>query len=282
MTLKLELKAIDYETVLKRSDLDNNLIDRMLDNIGSTDPELRDTLIFNTLGTLIMKDYLTGSQMEHIVEVCRSNLFLGIEKIESDFVFTRSFSSLVLGLLLQKDRERPFLREDIVLKTIEESISYLNLEKDIRGYVEGKGWAHSIAHGADLLTKAIKHPSFNNSLSIKCLEAIKQCLFKETTTKGPFIDDEEERLLFALEALMDKRITENEINTWIVDVSDSLQVLLKQEGYSLNFFWKRSNVITFLRGLYFRQLYEGEYSDSRKIIIDVLQQWHQQLYSPSE
>ncbi|WML46368.1 DUF2785 domain-containing protein [Neobacillus sp. PS3-40] len=279
--LKSELKAIDFDTVLKHDDL-NNLIERMLDNIGSIDPELRDTLIFNTYGKLIVEDYLTDNQMEHIIEVCRKNLFLGIEERESDLVFTRSFSALVIGLILQKDRQRPFLPEEIVLKTIEGSIKYLNLEKDVRGYVEGKGWAHSIAHGADLLAEAVRHPSFNNGLFFECLEVIKLCLFKETTTKTPFVDDEEERLIFVLEALIGKGITQNELGNWILEVSDTLQDLKRKEGYSLNFFWKKSNVITFLRGLYFRLLHKGEYSELRKSITDILQQWHNQLYSPSE
>ncbi|WP_246943298.1 DUF2785 domain-containing protein [Bacillus pinisoli] len=279
--LKSELKAIDFDTVLKHDEL-NNLVERMLDNIGSTDPELRDTLIFNTFGKLIVEDYLTDNQLEHIIEVCLRNLFLGIEDRESDLVFTRSFSALVIGLILQKDRQRPFLSKEVVLKTIEESIKYLNLEKDVRGYVEGKGWAHSIAHGADFLAEAVRHPSFNNGLSSECLEVIKLCLFKETTTKGPFVDDEGERLIFVLEALIGIGITHNELENWILEVSDTLQDLKRNEGYSLNFFWKKSNVITFLRGLYFRLLYKGEYSGLRKIITDILQQWHNQIYSPSE
>nr|WP_144928061.1 DUF2785 domain-containing protein [Paenibacillus bovis] len=279
--LKSELKAIDYNAVVKHN-VNNDLIERMLDNIGSTDPELRDTLIFNTLGKLIIEDYLTDNQMEHIIEVCRKNLFLGIEEKESDFVFTRSFSSLVIALILEKDRQSPFLAKDNITKVIEESIEYLNLEKDIRGYVEGKGWAHSIAHGADLVATAVRHPSFNNDLFVDCLEAVKRCLFKETTTNTPFVDDEEERLLFVLEALMDKGLTISELENWIVDVSDTLEELKRKEGYSLNFFWKKSNMITFLRGLYFRLMYRGEFPELRTSIADLLQQWHNQLYNPSE
>src|SRR5690606_11656713 len=279
--LKSELKAIDYNAVVKHN-VNNHLIERMLDNIGSTDPELRDTLIFNTLGKLIIENYLTDNQTEHIIEVCRKNLFLGIEEKESDFVFTRSFSSLVIALILEKDRQSPFLPRGITIKVIEESIEHLNLEKDIRGFVEGKGWAHSIAHGADLLAAAVRHPSFNNDLFADCLAAVKQCLFKDTTTNTPFVDDEEERLLFVLEAVMDKGVTISELENWIVEVSDTLEELKRNEGYSLNFFWKKSNMITFLRGLYFRLMYRGEFPELRTSIADLLQQWHNQLYNPSE
>ncbi|MCT1904070.1 hypothetical protein [Oceanobacillus sojae] len=92
MTLKLELKQVDLDTNLEQKDLDV-LVDKMLNNIGSIDPELRDTLIFNTFGKLILEDFLTDKQLEHTLKVCLDKLFWGIKEMESDFVFTRSFSA---------------------------------------------------------------------------------------------------------------------------------------------------------------------------------------------
>ncbi|MFD1450713.1 DUF2785 domain-containing protein [Oceanobacillus sojae] len=278
MTLKAELKEIDYDINLKQKDL-NVLIDKMLDNIGSIDPELRDTLIFNTFGKLIMEDSLTDKQMKHILEVCLDKLFLGIEENESNLVFTRSFSALVIGIILHKDRQKVFLQEAIIIKTIKKSIAYLNLEKDIRGYVEGKGWAHSIAHGADLLTEAVKHPCFDRRLSFECLETIKRCLFKESIAKASYVDDEEERLLFVLEALIDKGIKEEEIACLVLNITGDLQELKTREGYSLNFFWKKTNVINFLRGFYFRLLYKNTYPKIRSNIAAILEQWHDEVYN---
>lgn len=277
MTLKSELQELTNNTGLEQIEL-NDLIEKMLYNIGSIDSELRDTLIFNTFCTLIEEDYLNKHQMEHIIEVCLDNLFLGIDKIESDLVFTRSFSSLTIGLLLQKDREQSFLKEEVVLNIINKSTEYLNLEKDIRGYVETKGWAHSIAHGADLLVEAIKHPLFNINLSSEYLETIKECLFKNSTTKTPFVDGEEERLVFVLEALIEKGLTTNEMNKWVSEITDTLTNLKNEEGYSLNYFWKRSNVINFLREVYFQQLYKNTHLTLRSKITDSLEQLHNQMY----
>ncbi len=281
VTLKSDLKEIDFDTVMKQNEL-SNIVERMLNNIGSTDPQLRDDLIFNTLGKFILGDYLDEKQMEYITLVCLDNLFLGIDEIKSDLVFTRSFSSLIIGLLLQKDRQKQFLPDEIVLKVINKSNEYLNREKDIRGYVEVKGWAHSIAHGADLLTESVKHPRFNNELSSEYLETIKDCLFKEGPTKTPFIDDEEERLIFVLEALIDKGLTEFEINTWLLEISNTLNELKNKEGFSSQFFWKRSNVINFLRGFYFRLLYKKQYPEIRDTITKVLEQWHTEVYREND
>ncbi|MDQ0156248.1 DUF2785 domain-containing protein [Robertmurraya andreesenii] len=278
MTLKSELTKL--EITLQQSNIDN-LIDKMLDNIGSIDPELRDTLIYNSFGKLIMEDYLTQKQINHILEVCLRNLFLDIGEKETDSVFTRSFSALVIVLILMKDRENRFLPDDIVIEAIQGSIQYLKLEVDVRGHVVGKGWAHSIAHGADLLTEAIKHPSFSIMLSSDCLEAIKQCLFKESTNQVPYVDDEEERLIFAVEALQEIGVTDNEIENWIVSISDELSALEK-EGYSLNFFWKKSNVINFLRGFYFRLLYKNERLNIQEIITKILEHWYSRSYNHTQ
>ncbi|GGP14526.1 DUF2785 domain-containing protein [Oceanobacillus neutriphilus] len=281
MTLKVELQGIDYDTKWKQKDL-NALIEKMLDNIGTTDAELRDALIFNTFGKLILEDCLTNKQMEYILDVCLHKLFLGIEEKESDLVFTRSCSALVIGIILHKDRQKRFLQDGAAVKTIKQSIEYLNLEEDTRGYVEGKGWAHSIAHGADLLTEAIKHPCFDNRLSFECLETMKRCLFKEGTTKSPYIDEEEERLLFVLEALIDKGIKDKEITFLILDITDKLQELKTKEGDNLNFYWKKSNAVNFLRGLYFRLLYKNTYPEIRKNIAAILEQWHRETYNLHE
>lgn len=276
MTLKLELKNL--ESTLQNINLDD-LIERMLENIGSTDSELRDSLIYNSFGKLILEDYLTIEQMNYILEVCLRNLFLNIGQKEDDSVFTRSFSALVIVLVLKKDRERRFLTDDTLKKTIEDSINYLKLEEDIRGYVFGKGWAHSIAHGADLLTEAIIHPNFDINLSNECLEAIKLCLFKDSSIKSPFVDEEEERLIFAVEALQKKGITDDEINKWLFSISEKLNQILEKEGYSLNFFWKKSNVINFLRGYYFRLKYKNDCLLLQENIVEILKHWHNKIYN---
>ncbi len=276
MTLKSELSNL--EKTLQSSNIDD-LIERMLNNIGSIDGELRDNLIYTSFGKLILEDYLTIKQMNHILEVCLHNLLLNIGQKGNDSVFTRSFSSLVIVLVLKKDREKHFLSDEILKQTIVDSIKYLKLEEDIRGYVTGKGWAHSIAHGADLLTEAISHPKFNINLSDLCLETVKLCLFKDCTIEFPFVDEEEERLIFAVEALQEKGVTESKMETWVMKISDELNNLFEEDGYSLEFFRKKSNVINFLRGYYFRLLYKNNCLKLRGKITCILEQWHKKIYN---
>lgn len=272
-TLKSELIDLtsDNEQQIREKDLDP-LIKKMMNHIGSPDSELRDTLIYSTFGKLIQEDYLTDQQMQYIIETCLNDqyLFLNIGVLNEDSVFTRSFSALTIALILAKDRETHFLSEDTLFTAIESSINFLVKEEDIRGYIEIKGWAHSIAHGADLLTAAIKHPLFPNRLANKCLYTIGVCLFKA----GSFIDEEEERLIDVLEALLDKGMEEAIIETWMLTLESDLTIKLNQEGETLSFFRTKTNIHHFLKALYFRLLFRNSNRNSRNMIEAILERWH--------
>lgn len=272
-TLKSELIDLtsDNEQQIREKDLDP-LIKKMMNHIGSPDSELRDTLIYSTFGKLILEDYLTHQQMQYIIETCLNDqyLFLNIGVLNEDSVFTRSFSALTIALILAKDRETHFLSEDTLFTAIESSINYLVKEEDIRGYIEIKGWAHSIAHGADLLTAAIKHPLFPNRLANKCLYTIGVCLFKA----GSFIDEEEERLIDVIEALLDKGMEEAIIETWMLTLESNLTIKLNQEGETLSFFRTKTNIHHFLKALYFRLLFRNSNRNNRNMIEAILERRH--------
>ena len=100
---------------------------------------------------------LTTDQMHKILNTCLSDkyLFLGIGESGTDTVFTRAFSSLYIGLALCKHDEDPYLSGEEVQKVKQTLLSYVQQEKDFRGYVDGKGWAHSIAHVSDALNDLV-------------------------------------------------------------------------------------------------------------------------------
>jgi hypothetical protein len=279
MSLKTELTAINFDNPesLKNMDFDR-LAERMLKEIGSTDPELRDDLIYRTFARLIHGNYLTPKKMTYMTEVCLENLFLSIGKRDSDSVFTRSFSALVIALILEKDREQSFLDHELAVRAIESSIQYLKREEDIRGFVKEKGWAHSIAHGADLLTEAVKHPAFSLDSANDCLEAIHCCLIKESIGMSPYIDDEDERLIFAIEALLDKGMEEHALLNFVVEASQVIYDFV-EKGFTTELFRKRINAAHFLKSLYFRLAFRNEGAKVRETILQVLEKGHHQLYT---
>ncbi|MEI5905552.1 DUF2785 domain-containing protein [Bacillus spongiae] len=276
LQLKKQLKQLKEENNRSYAENElNELLDKMLTNIGCVDSELRDHLIYGMFCKLIMGDNLNSEQLNYILETCLGENYLlyKIGEKQGDSVFTRSFSSLVIALLLEKDRLSPFLSEGIGRKAIHESIAYLMKEKDIRGYVEEKGWAHSVAHGADLLQQAILHPLFDLNKSSDCFYAIETCLLKPNV----YTDDEDERLIFVIEAMLEKGVSENSLQYWISSLSEILEEIHVNEDY-LSFYKKKVNVISFMKSLYFRLNRRNFSNKTLQIIEEVIETWHQKCY----
>ena len=193
----------------------NELLQFMLQNIGNTDAYLRDDLIYQGFCYLILDEKLTVEQLGGLLKTCLDDehLYLNItHNGPSDDVFTRSFSALVIALILGKDSKRRNLPEALILEAIQRSIDYLNLEKDYRGFVHTKGWAHAVAHGSDLSAQAIAHPLMKDiKLCNNALQSLKICLH----TDYAFIDNEEARMLAVVDALLDKGLTDEQLLAWV-------------------------------------------------------------------
>jgi hypothetical protein len=275
MDLKAKLqvcKSNNFECM----DKVETVIMEMLENIGHPDPELRDQLIYTTLYRWVEKDVLTKDQSRFLLKtsIDDNHLFFRIGERFTDSVFTRSFSSLAAALVIRKDAELQRMPRELITEGIEKSISYLMEERDTRGYVQGKGWAHSIAHGADLLAASINHPYFESDLIPVCLEAIGACYEKEAV----YMDDEDERLIFAVEALLENGLTKQQLMNWLQSMNQGLAVNYQEAGFSVPFFRRKKNFIDFLKSLYFRTGYLDGYRDVQEEISSMLKKWHNTLY----
>ncbi|MDY0409894.1 DUF2785 domain-containing protein [Paracerasibacillus soli] len=255
--LKATLQSLNFHDHKQIQQLNLDvLIEDMLQNIGSTDPVLRDELIYTTFGNLIYHDFFTIEQRTYLLQKCVTDdyLFYRIGESKTDSVFTRSFSALVLALLLNHDREKLDLPIVQIKHAIACSINYLNEEQDTRGYVEEKGWAHSIAHGADYLAAAINHPVFDMENANNCLDTMMACLFKD----GQYKDEEDNRLLFAVDALISRNLKEQLMIDWIMSMVEKIHDMLDSQPAQTTTYHQRLNVTAFLKSLYFRLSYHGD------------------------
>ncbi|RXJ04397.1 DUF2785 domain-containing protein [Anaerobacillus alkaliphilus] len=239
----------------------DDLIELMLNNIGTIDSELRDKLIYATLAKWIQEDHLNNKQVRYILDRCLSNshLLYCIGDNNSDSVFIRSFSALVIASLMNKDRETKLFTEEEFSMVFDKSVLYLGLEKDTRGFVDEKGWAHAIAHGADLLDSCVKHPRYCSEYHEITLETISTCLFHGVI----YIDDEDERLVFVIQSLIDKGMEDEVLVSWIDNLSKKIKEVHIVEGYSLKFFRTKTNIMNFYKTLYFSLNSEKHYVRNR-------------------
>ena len=119
---------------------------------GSPDPELRDTIGYETFWRWV---HLSGGFNAHELDEVRASLVknvrVGLGEQDTDSVFGRSFALLFLKELAAHDLRTPFLTDETFAELLMLSCESLAQERDLRGYVAVKGWAHPTAHASDLL-----------------------------------------------------------------------------------------------------------------------------------
>lgn len=193
-----------------RQEDQTQIVQSMMLHIGSLDSELRDDLIYGSFYELILeKNLLEHSLLTELLDYSLNNsLCMGIEESESDLVFTRTFTSLLIALILHRDHEDNFLTEDKINECKDQLLAYLSAETDVRGYVPGKGWAHSVAHMADAIDKLVKNPKLNKDSYSEIVSALWNAVLQENYA---FIHNEDERVLVPIFTMLDHGLEEQEI-----------------------------------------------------------------------
>ncbi|HYF92029.1 MAG TPA: DUF2785 domain-containing protein [Symbiobacteriaceae bacterium] len=169
-----------------------DLLPDLMAGLGALDPELRDSLCLEILWTWIDHGLYTPDQVREIARRLMDNLREGIGEAEGDRVFLRTFSVLILGAIVTYDARVRFLEAGEVHAIQACGLTYLMDEQDLRGYVPGKGWAHSVAHTADLLGAVAGHPALGAPDLERILAAIVQKVIAPTAY--PYLENEDGRL----------------------------------------------------------------------------------------
>lgn len=220
----------------------------MIDQIGSPDKELRDDLIYTALATWILEHHIFDSnQLRQLLLIALDDqhLFYCIGETNTDSVFTRSFSVLLIPLILIAHRERPFLNKSEIHQVKEALLEYLKKEKDLRGYVEGKGWAHAVAHVGDAIDDLAQCPEIESTELQEILNSIsaKMCF-----DGAPYVHEEDERMTTAVISVLNRQLLDDtDIENWIRQLVARTQEIKRFPTSSMHF-----NVKNFLRSLYFR------------------------------
>jgi len=203
------------------------LVHSMMLHIGSLDSELRDNLIYGSFYELIHeKNLLEHSLLTELLEECLNNLlFKGIEEGESDLVFTRTFTSLLIALILFRDNSDDFLSQQKIANCKDKVLAYLAAEKDVRGYVPVKGWAHSVAHMADVIDELVRNPKLEKASYFEIVSALWNTILQENYA---FIHNEDERILVPIFTMLEQGLEEHEIIKLLQELPAILKVKKEQ------------------------------------------------------
>ena len=197
---------------------------------AETDPMLRDTCGYEILADWIYhKDLLSGKQLEALRRKLLPAMIFHIGESDSDTVFRRSFSALYMSILAAQDLRKPFLSDAAFQETLTTALKCYAEEKDLRGYVPEKGWAHATAHVADLLKFLARNPKLTAEDQKRAVAgAARRC----RTASSVFVWGEDGRIAAALLAIANRKDFEPSLfDEWFKAVMAENKEL-----------WKRPNV----------------------------------------
>ncbi|NJC97213.1 MAG: hypothetical protein C3F07_04885 [Anaerolineales bacterium] len=195
------------------------LTETLFGYLGSTDPELRDDIAYIVYANWLKRGMYSADDLRSHVGKLLSNLEYGIGETESDSVFLRTFSILFLAEIIHNDNKKPLLDEEQIQSILEKGLWYLEAEKDPRGHVPIKGWAHALAHTADLMLVLGKNRFTGKEDHEKILRGIADKLIR--STDWVYIHGEDERLANAVMAVLQRDTLSMEfLESWLKSFTD--------------------------------------------------------------
>lgn len=223
-----------------------DLLDELLSFLGSTDPELRDVISYETYANWLKLEVIPLELIRLCISRLTGNLEEGIGERDTDTVFLRSFSALLLAETVHHDNKVPALEKDDALAILEKALTYLKNERDPRGYVSGKGWAHALAHTADLLYTLASHRATGQAELERILYAVTTKLAKPTD--WIYCHGEDDRLMQAAAGVVQRNLLdENTYSQWLASCLEPSWKGSYEDPAQNNAFFNTRN---FLRGFY--------------------------------
>ncbi len=253
------------------------LLDELLLHIGSTDSELRDGLIYPQLATYIASESFTIEDTNRIFDFILSGhgLMYRMGTADTTAVLTRSFSALALAELLVMDKTRHLLTQSQLDRLSTYLQTYLEQEKDVRGFIDGMGWAHSMAHIADVYAVWFTHPASRPQEELGTIDAMIRQLIRSDYL---YVDEEADRMVTAWLQACRHGLSEDVLLQRILQrIERNIKEWLESDVTWGDAEWTTyRNVKQMLQTLYFRLKWE-EQSDL-VLIEEWLRQVHQRTH----
>jgi len=189
------------------------LTSELFSYLGSTDPQLRDEIGYTVFANWLKQERYSVEEVRGYIKELLANLHIGIGEIDSDSVFLRAFSILFLAEIIHNDNKKSFLDKADILLVLEQGLWYVAAEKDPRGHIPVKGWAHALAHTADLMLVLGKNRNLEEKDLWNILNTISEKIIDATNTI--YIHGEDERLADAvIEVLRRDLIPIQKVEAW--------------------------------------------------------------------
>lgn len=237
------LKVGEFEGIA--SDDRQALAQDLLSCLSSPDPALRDGIAYEALSHWMRGDQLSVRTLHTLL----ARLLPMLDSNDRNG-FEAPFAALVLSEVARTDRIKPWLKSRQREHLVQAAAGYLSGVRDYRGFVNGVGWRHGVAHGADLALQLIVNPETTRAQVDRLIDAV---LSQVVPANGHFYRfGEPARLARPLLFAATRRLhTPEELQKWLSRLVDPAPLTSWSEAFaSERGLAKRHNTMAFLLAAY--------------------------------
>ncbi len=220
----------------------------LVDMLGDPDPTRRDELAHCILST-----WLRGGVYDDLLagfgDGVAVGLGTGLGAVADDTVFRRSGSARMLSEVVARDNEARLVGHETVLRWGDNAAVWLLRERDLRGWVPQRGWAHALRYGADLLGRLARSPHLRGLELTVLLDVVADRL--TLPTRHVLHHREDDRLAHAVMVILHRDLVPFEVlEPWIVRLGSAIRPSSEERA---NTEWPTpaaANTASFLRALH--------------------------------
>jgi hypothetical protein len=265
-------KIVDTEYAVPDGYTAVELTGELFGYLSLPDPELRDKFGYFIFSSWVLADRLTVDYLRTLIPRLQELLTTGIGEQGTDTVFGRTFGALWLAVIVYYDNHhRQFMTEAETRSVMNSALTYFAQERDLRGYVAGKGWAHSCAHTADLIDELVQHRHLGAADVVRMLNAIAHKA--QALTGIIYQHEEDERMAYAVvTAFQNKLVTAEIVTVWLKPFEDWAEEHPRYSYSGDPAMWGcYVNVKNLLRSIYTRLNIAEDVTDAARMYIPAVQ-----------
>lgn len=273
------VSAADFRVPADRrlSDLTAELTE-LLGTPDSDDRELALAVLCTWIERGVYDDLLPG-----LGDGIATGLLTGIGERGTDSVFRRSFSALVVAEVIDRDTRRPRVSRSKVHEWGDKLATWFLMERDERGWVDSRGWAHAIAHGADAFGALARSPHCGPGELLVVLDVIGDRVNRPPT--AAWYSGEPDRLAMATIEVLRRGLVPNElVDSWLERIAAAARTR-RTDTDGGDVYLQTGNAAAFLRALYL-QLALGPTAPPRRtdlvlLLVEHLRRTHPAYLGPT-
>ncbi len=175
---------------------------QLLNCLASPDPELRDDIAYSAISQWLRQDRFDDEvylrMFKQLLAVLSANV------IDKHNVY-QPFAALALSEIVRVDRITPYLTDAQRQQVINVVSDYFLAINDYRGFEQGVGWRHSIAHSADVFLQL----ALNQAISSEQLTQMLNVLSQQINANGQhfYVYGESRRIAMAVTYILLRQTT---------------------------------------------------------------------------